>query len=599
MGWFPGLALAAAVGVLICSAANALSRAAVTSSAWLYLLGLVVIAAPIFYRLSERRTPAGERLALVCLLGLAVYAVKVMREPFLFTLPDEFLHAYNAHQVDVHDHLFKPNPILPVSAYYPGLEGATSALMDMSGMSSLAAGTIVVGAARLALSIGLFCLFARVSGSNWLAGMGAAAYAGNPNFLIFGAQYSYESLALPLVVVIVWTLAERDMAPPGGMRMWSVPAVLLTAAVVVTHHATSFSLVLLLFALAIAYAFVGLGWRAPNPLPFAILTLALIAAWLFIVAGTALGYLGEIFDAALNATLDTLTGNAAFREPFQSTGPSVAGTPTPGRIVAALSALILLACLPFGLREIRRRMRDNPLALLFGAMAVAFFAALALRFASAAQSSIAWEVGNRASEFLYLGLAFVVALAFAVAYRWLRARIKAGAVRAVLTAIFAILVVGGAISGWPWHSQLDHPLRVEADGRTIESQPLGLARWAGKNLPRGKFVAPVGDAYPLLAPGGVRALGALFRLDVILRDAVITKRHLRYLRARNIRFVVADRRRVAEDFVRGYFFAVRPLPGRSARLIPRGPVRKWRHIRTAGRIFDDGDIVVYDLKARR
>ena len=46
----------------------------------------------------------------------------------------------------------------------------------------------------------LFVLFTRVSGSARLAGIAVMIYAGNSNFLFWGAQYSYESLSLPLLV---------------------------------------------------------------------------------------------------------------------------------------------------------------------------------------------------------------------------------------------------------------------------------------------------------------------------------------------------------------------------------------------------------------
>ena len=81
---------------------------------------------PIFYRLTSRDASPGERLALVCLLGLSLYAVKVVRDAPLFTFSDELIHAFNAHQIAATHHLFEANPILKVTPYYPGLEGATS-----------------------------------------------------------------------------------------------------------------------------------------------------------------------------------------------------------------------------------------------------------------------------------------------------------------------------------------------------------------------------------------------------------------------------------------------------------------------------------------
>jgi len=134
LGWLPPIALASGLGLLLCSLADALSRATVTTSPLIYWLGVLLIAVPIFYRLTSEEASAGERLALVCLLGLALYGVKVMRDAPMFTFSDELVHAYNSHQIEVHHHLFHSNPILEATPYYPGLEGAASALTSLTGL---------------------------------------------------------------------------------------------------------------------------------------------------------------------------------------------------------------------------------------------------------------------------------------------------------------------------------------------------------------------------------------------------------------------------------------------------------------------------------
>ncbi len=239
---FPLVVLCAGVGLLICSITDALSRATQAPSPLLYWLGVLVVALPIFYRLTSEKASPGERLALVCLLGLSLYAVKVLRDAPLFTFSDELIHAFNANQIDTHHHLFRENPILEVTPYYPGLEGATSALMKLSGLSAFTAGVILVGAARLVLVASLFLLFMRISGSARTAGLGAAIYTGNFNFLYWGAQFSYESLTLPLLLLVMMALAERESAPRAALRAWAVPVVLATLAIIVTHHLTSYAL---------------------------------------------------------------------------------------------------------------------------------------------------------------------------------------------------------------------------------------------------------------------------------------------------------------------------------------------------------------------
>src|SRR5918994_1368337 len=161
----PAIALCAAVGLLLCSLANALSRATLEPTPLLYWLGILVIALPVFFRLSSKQPSYRERLGLILLLGLALYGVKVTHDSVFFTFPDEFVHSFNADNIERYNHLYHFNPGIPTSPYYPGLEGATSALMMLTGMSSYGAGIILVGAARLTFLAALFFLFARLSGS--------------------------------------------------------------------------------------------------------------------------------------------------------------------------------------------------------------------------------------------------------------------------------------------------------------------------------------------------------------------------------------------------------------------------------------------------
>ena len=74
--------------------------------------------------------------------------------------------------------------------------------------------------------------------------------------------------------------------------------------------------------------------------------------------------------------------------------------------------------------------------------------------------------------------------------------------RAALTAALGVVLVGGAISGWPWDLQLASPVRASAEGRTISSPPLALANWARENIPADeRFGASIADARLLMDPG--------------------------------------------------------------------------------------------------
>jgi hypothetical protein len=588
LGHLAPIVLSTGLGLLLCSVANALSRATLAPALPIYWVGILVLALPIFYRLTAAEAPARERLALVCLLGLSLYCVKVFRDAPLFTFSDELIHAFNANQIADHHHLFRDNPILTATPYYPGLEGAASALMKLTGLSVYAAGVILVGVARLLLVASLFLLFQRVSGSARAAGLGVAIYAGNFNFLYWGAQFSYESLALPLLLMAMMALAEREVAPRQALRAWGAPIALAMTAIVVTHHLTSYAVAGLLAGLSLAYWYVHRRWRPPNPWPFAVFGVLLAAFWLFVVASSTVGYLSPVLGDAFDAIGSTIGGSDEPRGLFQAGSTSVAPTPIGARAVALLAVALLAAGLPFGLRAVWRRYRREPFALLFGLAAVAFFAALVLRLAPAA-----WETANRASEFLFIGLAFVLAAACVEALRrWPRDR----RIRPLIAAGIGLVLVGGAISGWPWDSQLARPLRASADAATISSPPLALAEWA-EELPEGRFAASTADAGLLLVPGGKMALtGSNPDVEDILDEEALAGWMVPLLRRNDIRYVAVDRREVSSDSLRGYYFSRRD---KDEGLRPPSVSAKFNEVPGISRAYTNGPITVFDLGPER
>jgi hypothetical protein len=591
-GAFPALLMTSGVGLLLCSIGDALSRSTSAGAMLPYWVGVLLIALPIFFRLTSNAASPGERLLLVCLLGLALFGVKVLRDSPIFTFNDELIHGFNANQIHEHKHLFHANPLLRVTPYYPGLEGATSALTQLTGLSTYAAGTVLLIAARLSLVAGLFFLFQRISGSARTAGLGAGLYACNFNFFFYEAQYSYESLALPLLVIVLMLLAEREASPREALRSWSVPIGLAIAATVITHHLTSYALVGVLVALAVAGWFLQRSWRPPNPWRYAIFAAVLAGLWLLIVGSSTIDYISPPLTDALRAIGNTIAGETAPRGLFQSSEATVPSTPIGARAIAILAIVLLVACLPFGLLKLWRGNRRQPFAIVLGLAALGFLATLALRLAPEA-----WETGNRASEFLFIGIAFVVACA---GFQDWRPRKSPLLGRLAITGGFALLLAGGSISGWPWDTTLAQPLRIAAgeNGRIV-SQPLAMAEWARDEVPGGRFAAPTADANLLLMPGGKDVTaGASPDVADILADPVLAGWQLPLLEANDLRYVVADRRKISTDGIRGYYFS-RDDSGVEDPLLPRGVIGKFQRLPGAARIYSNGAIAVFDLEGRK
>ena len=96
-----------------------------------------------------------------------------------------------------------------------------------------------------------------------------------------------------------------------------VPIVLGTLAVVVTHHLTSYALVLVLLALALIYRLCRS--PKPNPWPFAVFAGVLAGGWMLIAADDTVDYLDPVFSGARHLDLGhRSSGESKARALFQS-----------------------------------------------------------------------------------------------------------------------------------------------------------------------------------------------------------------------------------------------------------------------------------------
>jgi hypothetical protein len=587
LGRLPVLVATASIGLLLVAVADARSRSMSSDSQVLFWLGLIVVYAPIVGRLAHAAPRRLERMSLGVLLGLALYLVKVFRDPFGFTFADELVHAPNADAILRTHHLFHANAILEATPYYPGLESVTAALASLSGLTVYGAGLIVIGVARLLIVLALFLLVERLLGSARAGGLAVAVYAANSNFVFFSAQFSYESLALPLLVVALFAYGEWREAPNRSSRvLYAVAVLVLTFAVVTTHHLTSYALAATFVVIAIAYRLVGA--RHDSPTAFAVFAAAAVGAWLVAVASTTVGYLSPVVTGAINSVLQTISGESAPRQLFAGKAGSVSGASgSVGRVTAVGGVAILLVLYPFGARELWRRYRRDPFAIVLAIAGLLVFATYVARFAPQA-----WETANRSTEFLFLGLAVVVPLGVLHLGARLAGSRFAVAAAAVLTLAFA----GGVVSGWTPSLRLSQPYEISAGGNIVPAQGRAMASWARRLLgPGRRYAASDADARLLNAyADSVAIAGRHPDVADLLKSPTLESWELPLLRDNDVRYVVTDRRRRSFDNTAGYFFGFRSGPQRDERL-PKAVVRKFRRF---DRIFDSGDIVIFKLDTR-
>lgn len=554
----------------------------------LFLVGFATLIWPIAAHLLSESTPRAERIALATLAGLLAYAVKVLHDPLMFAMPDEFFHLVATQQIATAHKLFETLPIggLNVTGKYPGLEIVTASVSEITGLSLFCSGLIVIGVARIIIMLALFHLYERVSGSPRIAGLGVLLFAANGNFLYFSAQFSYESLALPLFVLALALYAMRSERRIGRLPL-TLTLMLIVATITATHHVTSYALaaslwILTLFSLLKA-------WRGGRALGLALLATAAPVAWALLVAKETGSYLGGVFSGDLRAL-----GNLAqaTHAPFQSSTEQLQ-TPIGEQLISFAGVLLIIAGLLWTLRSWMprgaRRMRalQSPAGIFFAACALGFLAFYPQRLFPRA-----WETANRGQEFLFIGAALLLGLALVRLARRLADRRW----RTLLVAAIVVVICGGVISGSTGPLLLAQPLQVRVGKAVIVPQGLSVASWATRELPKNSvYYADEASGRELAVDGAHRTYFGTSNVPTLLEHALFPQWERREMIKRGVDFVVVDRRKISSNNQAGYFFQPADDPTDGLGYYPEG-VRAKFAIPKVSSIFDSGDIVVYDVR---
>ena len=553
-----------------------------------FWVGFLVLLGPITARLVSFQTVRRDRLGLVVLFGLLTYGVKVLHDPLTFVMGDEFLHVAVAVKQGIGQPLHRifADQGINVAAGYPGLELFSVSLARISGLSLFVCGLVTIGVARVVVMVGIFVLAERLTRSSRIAGLAALLFAANSNFLLWSAQFSYESLALPLFVVVLALLADRgSLERP--RREAIVPVVVIGAAIVVTHHLTSFALVIVLwFESACALR---PRWRRFRSLFLAGVVTAGVVAWLLIVAPETSSYLGYILRRTITGIGQTISGGA--RQPFSSTSYNSTRWPLAEELLSYLGVLLLaLGTLAALWRHRRLRSLRTPLHLLLVGASVAYLGLFVLRL-----SAGSWETANRGQEFVFVAPAILIAagivelLARSRRRRW---------TSTLIGAAIAVVIGGGVVQGWESRLLLPAPLEVSAQGATLRPQSTVAASWAIAHLGADMtYMADESSARELVSRGANRTfLGSDHDVPEILHNSGLPAWQTDVLRRQAVDFVFVDRRRISTDPQAGFYFPTAADPSQGQGYYTTAALRKFAGLPSASAVFQSGDIAIYDIR---
>jgi energy-converting hydrogenase Eha subunit C len=585
------LSVSAAAGLLAVAIADTGARSGAGWSEALYWIGLLTLFVPPAIRLALPRIYRGERIGCAVLIGLGMYLMKFLHSPAQFVFGDEFQHWRTAADILATGQLFHQNPLSIAGPYFPGLELVTAAVASVTGLSIYVAGVIVLAVARIVLMVALFLVIEQLSRSARVAGLTCLVYAATPNFTFWSAQFAYESLSLPLAIFIMY-LAVRRGRSRDSHRPFDIAILAAGLALTMTHHLTTYALLALL-ALWSLIAFVSRRRRGnalPAPPIAAFMTAVWAMVWLFVFAPATFQYLVPVVGGAMHDVLQFAVGDLPIK-PFFGGDSSLAAPPWE-RVVAVSAVALIAGALSISLvlffRRVRtwRRYRVNSLAYAFALGGLLYFPVQALR---AVQGST--EISNRAMEFLFLPIGFL--LAVTLHYFWLSRRIDG--VRIATFSVFATLVfMGGVIIGMPAWARLPGPYLVNGDTRGIQPESLSASAWLRSTFGTDNRV--IADRTNELVMGSYGGQDVLHGLSWVFFSPNLGRAELDALRASSVQFIVVDRRVTTMLPANGFYYeSGEPGAGQHTEPMEPAQLEKFAESPALTRVFDSGNIAVYAL----
>ena len=331
------------------------------------------------------------------------------------------------------------------------------------------------------------------------------------------------------------------------------------------------------------------------PVDFAVATTLFVVFWTVVVASATFAYLAPVLTASIGQIVDLVYGNITARQLFVSRAGDA--SPLWERLLGAASAGVVLLLLPLGLLIVRYRYRSTPIIVAFAIVACAFPLTLVARF-----SPLGAEVASRTPEFLFLGIAPIVALTLArFAYRG-----RSGSLQLVgAAAVMIVLTIGGVLVGMPDWSRLPGPYLVSADGRSIDAQGVSASSWTLDKLGPGNNFASDRVNRLLLSAYGEQQVVTTYVTGIPVRnlflDPQLGQREQFVARAANIEYVLVDQRLTTGLPVVGHYFdrGEEVIDGIHDQPLDPSLLAKFDNQPQISRIFDGGDIRIYDMREFR
>lgn len=572
-------------------------------------LALAYCGVVIFGTVSQPRAP--RQLFALAVFGAVTWLPYFLRSPQHLLFSDDLFHLDILTRLAEQGHTGLPVTLFSLPGAFPGLEDATLALMAWTGLSSDVAIRVMTLLIHMLIPMLAYLAVRGVGLGRRGSFIAALIYAANTSYFFFHSVFSYESLGIVLFLS-VWALvalyggwprrnlrswrargqARRQAPVPvaevkkrsdPGLRSLPTVAVPLLGAIAVTHHLSSY---LLLISLAVGWlCAVVVQARAARGIGYVLIASTLLTgAWFVLTADTLVQYLYSTIADRVQGIIEAIEQSQP-RLLFANSDVPIIERLT-SFAYPPLIGLLCIGGLVLYWRRGRQRLSWLPLAIVGPIGWIATTPAVITH---------SGELAYRSWPFLFVGVAIFASTALVYVAMRLSHRVRIP--RQVMEfGVVALLLAGGFIIGDNQAGRFPttHPATAAGPGNQTDDV-VAAATWLRATAGENHLVATnTGSAVTFATTGRERIVRWQPWIAFVTPDPADIAP---YMFANGVEYVVVDRQITQLPPRYGGYFGNPAIP---ADLDPGVPfpaalLARFDAVPELERIYDNGRILIYRL----
>jgi len=269
-------------------------------------------------------------------------------------------------------------------------------------------------------------------------------------------------------------------------------------------------------------------------------------------------------------------------------------TPLWEQIFTLASVLLIICSFPFGLLSVLRRYRFNALAVACCLLALGYPLSQVFRLTTSGS-----ELTDRLAALLFIPVAMSLAVCMTQFFPVYMLSVLR---RSFLTGVMTFVFLGGIIlAAGSNFALLPGPYEAVADARSVEPEGIQAAQWAALHLKDGGLVATDRTNQILMGTYGNQQIATSITTKIDLSSVFLSERfgpkELALLRTVHIHYLVVDLRLSQSLPLLGFYYEqTEENAFHHTTPVSITALAKFHYLPNVARVFDSGDIVIYDME---